>query len=157
MTGDFEAVALYRCRNQEESTLTAAADRLDRVVTDAAAVVESGAERAHESAALASPMCFADEMDEAQMGYASRDALLAALNELLETERSGAQVTSQTAAAMTDTPAKAIVTSICRDEARWCNVLTVAIMSLHATPTRCTEAFYEKAMAIGDLSQRSVS
>jgi nitronate monooxygenase len=155
MTGDFEAMALYAGTGAGRvNAITGAAERLHRIVTDAAALVGSGAEPAHESVALASPVCFADEMDEAQMGYASRDELLTALNELLEAERAGAQVTSQTAAAMTDTPVKALVTSICRDETRWCNVLTKAILSLHGTPTRRTGAFYEKAMIIGDLPQR---
>lgn len=155
MTGDFEAMALYAGAGAGRvDAITGAAERLHRIVTDAAALVGSGAEPAHESVALASPVCFADEMDEAQMGYASRDELVAALNELLEAERAGAQVTSQTEAAITDTHTKAIVTDICRDEARWCNVLTKTIMSLHAEPTRRTGEFYEKAMAIGDLSQR---
>ena len=86
----------------------------------------------------------------------SRDELLAALNELLEAERAGARVTSQTAAEVTEPPVRQLVAHICQDEARWCGMLTKAIQSLGATPTRRTGAFYEKAMAIADLSQRMV-
>ncbi|KVT15409.1 2-nitropropane dioxygenase [Burkholderia ubonensis] len=83
-----------------------------------------------------------------------RDALLAVLDELLEAERAGARVASETAAEIHDPELHRLVAGIRLDEAHWCSVLVDAIRSLNATPTRKTGAFYEKAMAIDDLSER---
>ncbi|KKL30860.1 2-nitropropane dioxygenase [Burkholderia contaminans FFH2055] len=91
----------------------------------------------------------ADESADAQ-----RDALLALLNELLEAERAGARVASETAAEIEDPELHRLVASIRQDEAHWCAVLVDAIRSLDATPTHATGAFYEKAMAIEDLPER---
>jgi nitronate monooxygenase len=86
---------------------------------------------------------------------ANRDELLASLNELLEAERAGARVTSQTHAEMAEPHLKELLAGIRQDEAHWCDVLTKAIRSLDATPSRRTGTFYEKAMAITDLPQRT--
>ncbi|RQT10105.1 2-nitropropane dioxygenase [Burkholderia contaminans] len=85
---------------------------------------------------------------------AQRDALLALLNELLEAERAGARVASETAVEIDDPELHRLVASIRQDEAHWCAVLVDAIRSLDATPTHATGAFYEKAMAIEDLAER---
>ncbi|KWA69281.1 2-nitropropane dioxygenase [Burkholderia ubonensis] len=85
---------------------------------------------------------------------AQRDALLAVLDELLEAERAGARVASETAAEIHDPELHRLVAGIRLDEAYWCSVLVDAIRSLNATPTRKTGAFYEKAMAIDDLAER---
>ncbi|KVH73143.1 2-nitropropane dioxygenase [Burkholderia ubonensis] len=85
---------------------------------------------------------------------AQRDALLAVLDELLEAERAGARVASETAAEIRDPELHRLVGGIRLDEAHWCSVLVDAIRSLNATPTRKTGAFYEKAMAIDDLAER---
>ncbi|AOK63153.1 2-nitropropane dioxygenase [Burkholderia ubonensis] len=85
---------------------------------------------------------------------AQRDALLAVLDELLEAERAGARVASETAAEIHDPELHRLVAGIRLDEAHWCSVLVDAIRSLNVTPTRKTGAFYEKAMAIDDLSER---
>ncbi|KWK78155.1 2-nitropropane dioxygenase [Burkholderia ubonensis] len=83
-----------------------------------------------------------------------RDALLAVLDELLEAERAGARVASETAAEIHDPELHRLVAGIRLDEAHWCSVLVDAIRSLNATPTCKTGAFYEKAMAIDDLAER---
>ncbi|KVN73282.1 2-nitropropane dioxygenase [Burkholderia ubonensis] len=85
---------------------------------------------------------------------AQGDALLAVLDELLEAERAGARVASETAAEIHDPELHRLVAGIRLDEAHWCSVLVDAIRSLNATPTRKTGAFYEKAMAIDDLAER---
>ncbi|KUZ65779.1 2-nitropropane dioxygenase [Burkholderia ubonensis] len=85
---------------------------------------------------------------------AQRDALLAVLDELLEAERAGTRVASETAAEIHDPELHRLVAGIRLDEAHWCSVLVDAIRSLNATPTRKTGAFYEKAMAIDDLAER---
>ncbi|XNL44406.1 DUF6306 domain-containing protein [Burkholderia lata] len=105
--------------------------------------------RTHDDGHDARPANAADESADAQ-----RDALLALLNELLEAERAGARVASETAAEIDDPELHRLVASIRQDEAHWCAVLVDAIRSLDATPTHATGAFYEKAMAIEDLAER---
>lgn len=89
-----------------------------------------------------------------EMDNTNRDVVLATLNALLEAERAGAKVTSQTAAEISDPDLRRLVASIRQDEARWCVILTKALLARQATPTRRTGAFYDKAMAIADLPQR---
>nr|WP_071333764.1 DUF6306 domain-containing protein [Burkholderia contaminans] len=97
----------------------------------------------------ARPATTADDYADAQ-----RDALLALLNELLEAERAGARVASETAAEIDDPELHRLVVGIRQDEAHWCAVLVDAIRSLDATPTHAAGAFYEKAMAIDGLPER---
>lgn len=103
---------------------------------------------------VSSPVCYADELDAAYREAGDRDALLAALNELLEAERAGARITLRSAAETDDPALQRLVTDIHRDEVRWCGVLIDAIQSLPATPSTRTGAFYERAMAVPDLDAR---
>jgi nitronate monooxygenase len=88
------------------------------------------------------------------MGYASRDELLAFLNELLEAERAGARVTARTSADATDDATKALMRDIYRDEARWCAMLLKWIAHLQGEASPNVGAFYCKCMAIADLRER---
>ncbi|WP_321848843.1 nitronate monooxygenase [Burkholderia diffusa] len=139
MTGDVEAMALYAGTGAGRiRAIESAGDVLRRIVRDAAAIVEKGA--------AVSPTGEASE---------DRTALLAALDELLEAERAGARVASETAAEVTEDPElHRLIAHIRQDEAHWCSVLVDAIRTLGATPTRATGAFHEKAMAIDDLAER---
>lgn len=101
-----------------------------------------------------SPVCFAAEADAAYRGYASRDELVAFLNELLEAERAGAKVTLRMAEGAEDPKLKARVIAMHHDEAKWCAMLSAAIRCLRAEPSPRTGAFYEKVMAKGDLPGR---
>jgi len=84
----------------------------------------------------------------------SRGELLLALDELLEAERAGARLCAHTAREVRGPALAALVGEIRRDEAHWCGVLTRAIQALGGTPSRRTGAFYGKAMAIADLTER---
>jgi uncharacterized protein DUF6306 len=88
------------------------------------------------------------------MGYAGRDELLAALNELLEAERAGARVAVQTARGAPDRETERLAIAIERDEVHWCAVLARAIRSLEGEPSLKVGAFYEKAMAITAIPVR---
>lgn len=103
----------------------------------------------------ASPPCYADEADDAYMGYASRDELVAALNELLEAERVGAFVAR---VSLRDAPPEMapLLKAVWADEARWCAMLIGQIRRLSATPSRTRGAFAQKAMAIADPHERLV-
>ncbi|KVF67515.1 nitronate monooxygenase [Burkholderia vietnamiensis] len=139
MTGDFEAMALYAGTGVGRvRTIEPAGDVLRRIARDAAARLGQGTGAARPADA-----------------DADRSALLAALDELLEAERAGARVASETAAEIDDDPdLHRLIAHIRQDEAHWCSVLVDAIRTLGATPTRATGAFYQKAMAIDDLGER---
>ena len=81
---------------------------------------------------FASPACSAHEMDDRYMGFAGREELLSAFNELLEAERAGAQVTLRTARQMSD---QSLLMAIHHDEAHWCGVLIKAIQQLQGEPS----------------------
>ena len=93
------------------------------------------------------------EADDAYMGYAGKDELIAFLNLVFEAERAGARVTLETAREAGGEIA-ALMTAIQRDEARWCALLHGAIEQRGGTPSREIGGFYEKAMAIPDLAER---
>ncbi|KVF77221.1 2-nitropropane dioxygenase [Burkholderia sp. FL-7-2-10-S1-D7] len=138
MTGDFEAMALYAGTGAGRiRAIESAGEVLRRIVRDAAAIVETSAASS------------AGAVDE------GRAALLTALDELLEAERAGARVASETAAAVTeDAELHRLIVHIRQDEAHWCGVLADVIQTLGAMPTRATGSFYERAMAIDDLAER---
>jgi hypothetical protein len=71
-----------------------------------------------DKAQSSSPVCYAEQADDSYMGFASREELLVALNELLAAKG---------------------------DEAHWCAVLTEAIVKLQGTPSSRIAAFQEKA------------
>ncbi|WP_395396113.1 DUF6306 domain-containing protein (plasmid) [Novosphingobium sp. BL-8A] len=98
--------------------------------------------------------CYASQGADAYMGYASRDELLAALNELLEAERAGARVASASAKALGDSDFSQLMERVRSDEAHWRAMLAAHIRRLGAMPSRRTGAFFEKAMEIADPLER---
>jgi nitronate monooxygenase len=94
MTGEFEAMALYAGAGVGRVTaIVGAAERVRGIAAEATGLLDANAAPSAESVELASPACLAHEMDDRYMGFAARDELLSALNELLEAERAGARVT----------------------------------------------------------------
>lgn len=155
MTGDFEAMALYAGGGAGAiRKIVPARERLNEIVTEAAKVLASSPTKAADEPQSASPACYAREADDSYMGYASRDELLALLNELLEAERAGARVTARTSADASDTATKSLMRDIYRDEARWCAMLLKWIAHLEGEASPNVGAFYGKCMAIADLRER---
>jgi hypothetical protein len=101
-----------------------------------------------------SPPCFLHELDPSYLGYASREEILALLNQLLEAERAGARgvraMSEQSSSARTRTTLR----EIAGDEARFCAMLFGHITRLGDTPSRLTGAFHEKLAAIEPLDDR---
>ncbi|HWW63899.1 MAG TPA: DUF6306 domain-containing protein [Sphingomonadaceae bacterium] len=84
-----------------------------------------------------------------------RDAIIAALDELLEAERAGARVALASAKGLPDTDALSpLIHTIHHDEAHWCAMLAGEIERLRAEPSPRVGAFYGKAMAIENLGER---
>jgi hypothetical protein len=103
---------------------------------------------------VSSPACSMHEADDAYMGYPGKDELITFLNELLEAERAGARVTLESARTAGSGPISELMRTIQRDEARWCGMLLGHIKALGAVPSAKVGAFYGKAMAIADLTER---
>jgi nitronate monooxygenase len=143
MTGDFEAMALYAGSGVGRvHAISGAAQRVREIIAEAEALLGSGA------------VAPAGAMDDLHESAANDDVLLPALNELLEAERAGARVALRTAKEVAESDLKPLVSAIHRDEARWCGVLTKAIHQLQGIPSKRMGAFYDKAMAITDISAR---
>jgi len=85
-----------------------------------------------------------------------REALLNALNELLEAERAGARVALASRNGLQDGVLGAFLKELQADEARWCAMLHREIRRLSGVPSRRCGRFCQKAMAIGDLGERLV-
>ncbi|MGE3745035.1 MAG: DUF6306 domain-containing protein [Sphingomonadaceae bacterium] len=101
-----------------------------------------------------SPVCYAAQADDVYMGYAGREEILTALNELLEAERAGARVASQSRAATIDADMADLLKNVGMDEARWCAMLTRQIARIGGSASPICGAFYDKAMVIPDLVER---
>jgi hypothetical protein len=101
-----------------------------------------------------SPACLAHEADDAYMGFATRDELVAFLNELLEAERAGTGVALRSAEAAQGTPYAGLLRDVHRDEARWCAMLLRQLKALGAPASTKIGAFQDKAMAIEALPER---
>jgi nitronate monooxygenase len=87
MTGDFGAMALYAGEGAGRiDSVPSAADRLTAIVAEASrmlGVAEEEGSRTGSAIDVSSPACFANEADDAYMGYAGKRELIAFLNELL--------------------------------------------------------------------------
>ena len=124
--GDFEAMALYAGTGVDRvGTITGAAERVERIVAEAEALLAVDASPPAKSGRMSSPPCFAAEVGE-YPSHVGQETLIATLNELLEAERAGARVAPHTAE---DAPADLLplVRAIQHDEARWCALLVQAI------------------------------
>lgn len=120
----------------------------------------------------ASPVCYAADADDAYMGYAPRDEIIAALNILLEAERAGAKVALASAKLGASAKRAAgvgagddsdggglagyapLMLAVRDDEARWCAMLSGHIRRLGGEPSPKTGDFHGKALAIADPLER---
>lgn len=103
-----------------------------------------------------SPVCYGAGADDQYMGFASRDELVAALNELLEAERAGARVALASRSSSENIRFSELMQIVRADEAHWCAMLSHEIRRLGAAPSRRTGAFYGRAMAIKDPRERTM-
>ncbi|MBL8556192.1 MAG: nitronate monooxygenase [Phenylobacterium sp.] len=159
MTGDFEAMALYAGQGAGRiHEIVPAGERLRAIVAAARHCLP--AERRLRAPAEpderepASPVCYAGQADEAYMGFAPVDELVAELNVLLEAERAGARVAARIATETDDPELKALARVIHADEVRWCKALFQALLALGAEPSTRVGDFYGNAMAIAGVEAR---
>lgn len=154
MTGDFEAMALYAGKGVGKlNAIVPAAQRLNEIVADTRA--RMAAATPADDARSASPVCYAEEADDAYMGYASRNEIIAFLNMLLEAERAGARITAKTSAETDSAELGALMKQVHGDEARWCAMLLGWIERLDGEASPKVGDFYEKCLAYSDLLERA--
>ncbi|QPI75482.1 DUF6306 domain-containing protein [Sphingobium sp. Cam5-1] len=103
-----------------------------------------------------SPVCYGAGADDQYMGFASRDEIVAALNELLEAERAGARIALASGRGSENVRFSELMRIIRADEAYWCAMLSRQIRGLGAVPSRRTGAFYGRAMDIVDPHERTL-
>jgi hypothetical protein len=127
---------------------------LQSIAAEASAILAAESGGTADTVESASSVCYAEQAEDSYMGFASREELLLALNELLEAERAGSRVCLHTAQEVDDPALETLVEDIQRDEAHWCAVLTKIILALGETPSTRVGAFHEKAMAIPNLPER---
>jgi hypothetical protein len=101
-----------------------------------------------------SPACYANEADDAYMGFATKAEIAAFLNELLEAERAGTGVALKSATAAEGTPFADLLRDVHRDEARWCAMLLRQLKTIDEPASTKVGAFEGKAMAIEGLADR---
>lgn len=104
---------------------------------------------------VSSPACAMHEADDAYMGYSTKEELIGILNELLEAERAGARVTLESARTAGAGPIAELMSTVQKDEARWCAMLLRHVKALGGAPSSKVGAFYDKAMAIAELGPRT--
>lgn len=103
----------------------------------------------------ASSPCSASTADDAYMGYATTDEILAELNELLEAERAGAFVAMASFHLEgADADYVQLMHEVHRGESRWCAMLAEQITRLGGEPSAATGDFREKVLAIADPLER---
>lgn len=150
MTGDFEAMALYAGEGVGRIGAVQPAGALVRALVAGAAAHLRLLADAPAAQPLASPVCYAGELQH------QRDAQLAGrLNELLEAERAGARITLESARALPKGDGlRPLIEAIQRDEVHWCGVLLRALRAIGAEPGTRTGDFHGRAMAVADLRER---
>ncbi|CDO38909.1 DUF6306 domain-containing protein [Novosphingobium sp. KN65.2] len=102
----------------------------------------------------ASPVCYADEADDAYMGYAQRQEILDVLNALLEMERACSRIALASSQLEEAVGYGCLMLNIHEDAAHWCGMLGRHIQSLGGDPSPKTGSFFKKAMALAETLER---
>jgi Domain of unknown function (DUF6306) len=103
-----------------------------------------------------SPACSMHEADDVYMGYADQTEVIAFLNERLEAECLGAEVTRQAAHEVEGRQSLDLLQEIRQDQAVSCALLSRHIPTRHATVSSQAGEFHEKALASGDARRRLI-
>jgi hypothetical protein len=134
------------------------ADEDDADASDEGATVEASVTPGRRDDAVASghgsPAPGLHEVDPSRPGHASREEILALLNQLLEAERAGARGAREMSALADSAPTRQALHDVAKDEARFCAMLFGHITRLGETPSRRTGPFHRKLAALETLDER---
>ena len=96
-----------------------------------------------QNTACASPPCYAAEVDPLYNGAVSDTELAELLNAMLEVGRASAKALTAVGAEFDQTEVTDLLTSVQRNQARFCGVLTRVLVQLGATPSNDTSTFHD--------------
>jgi len=109
---------------------------------------------AEDSAPPSSPVCAAAAGSDAYQHRAEPAELVEFLNLLLEAERAGTRVARESLPHCATAAERALLEDVFADEARWCAMLSAAIVRLGGQPSQTVGDFHQRAMAIAALDER---
>ena len=104
--------------------------------------------------ACASPPCYAGEVDPAYNGAVSDAELAELLNTMLEVGRASAKALTAIGAEFDQTEVTDLLTSVQRNQARFCGVLTRVLVQLGASPSNATSTFHDEVVGLGEVAER---
>jgi len=104
--------------------------------------------------ACASPPCYAAEVDPLYNGAVSDAELAELLNAMLEVGRASAKALTAIAADFDQTEVTDLLTSVQRNQARFCGVLTRVLTQLGATPSDATSTFHDEVLGLTEVPER---
>jgi nitronate monooxygenase len=107
-----------------------------------------------ESTACASPPCYAAEVDPLYNGAVPDAELAELLNAMLEVGRASAKALTAIAADFDQTEVTDLLTSVQRNQARFCGVLTRVLVQLGATPSNETSTFHDEVLGLAEVAER---
>lgn len=102
----------------------------------------------------ASPVCYAVHTNDVYMGYAGKDEIAAALNELLEAERAAIRIVQNSKASAANPEMARLIAEMCNDETKWCTLLASQIKRIGTAPSWRRGSYYGKTIAITDPYER---
>jgi len=102
----------------------------------------------------ASPPCYANEVDPLYNGAVSDAELAELLNSMLEVGRASAKALTVIAADFDQTEVTDLLTSVQRNQARFCGVLTRLITQLGANPSNATSTFHDEILGLTEIAER---
>ena len=104
--------------------------------------------------ACASPPCYAAEVDPAYNGAVSDAELAELLNTMLEVGRASAKALTAIGADFDQTEVTDLLTSVQRNQARFCGVLTRVLTQLGATPSDATSTLHDEVLGLTEVAER---
>jgi hypothetical protein len=107
-----------------------------------------------ENTACASPPCYAAEVDPLYNGAVPDAELAELLNAMLEVGRASAKALTAIAADFDQTEVTDLLTSVQRNQARFCGVLTRVLTQLGATPSDATSTFHDEVLGLTVVAER---
>ena len=105
---------------------------------------------------VSSPVCYASEADDAYMGFATGDEIVAELNHALEFGRAIGRASFQSALQVESAPLPGMpFRKMSRSEAKLCGALQILIAALGGRPSEASDDLYERVLSIEDVEERA--
>jgi len=107
-----------------------------------------------QTGAYASPPCYASEVDPLYNGAMPDSELVELLNAMLEVGRASAKALTAIVAEFDQAEVTDLLTSVQRNQARFCGVLTRVITQLGGVPSNTTSTFHDEVLGLTAVAER---